>query len=235
MVAGVPWSQVLITLPAALAAGWVSLLYRYRGRGRPFGSARAAAWSLAVVSVTGAAAAGLALGLPAAVDQLPPVTIGLVIPTLLCAGRAVTAESPVERAVWYPIVTAGVTILLDHLEQQMYADRDAWCQARVSRQWSLEQLEETAWDVHAALAGRTSDHRRLSRLRSDFDGVSEAVARAGRAGHARDVRRERHAAEQALLSMLGRAYDWGYVDVCPASRETPDRARTRPLSASRPR
>jgi hypothetical protein len=104
MVAGVPWSQVLITLPAALAAGWVSLLYRYRGRGRPFGSARAAAWSLAAVSVTGAAAAGLALGLPAAVDQLPPVTIGLAIPTLLCAGRAVTAESPVERAVWYPIV-----------------------------------------------------------------------------------------------------------------------------------
>jgi hypothetical protein len=234
MVAGVPWSQILITLLPAVTAGWVSLLYRCRGRGRPFGSARAAGWALAVIGTTGSAAAAVALGLPTAVAQLPPVTIAVLVPTLLCAGRAMSAEPPVERAVWYPIVTAGVTILLDHLDQQMYADRDAWCAARFSPGWSLEQLEDIAWEVHATLAGRTRDHGRLSRLRSDFDGVSEAVARAERAGTAREVRRARHAAEQALLSMLGRAYDWGYTDV-GTSRGMHGKEGARSLSVPRPR
>ncbi len=143
--AGVQWSQTLITLPAAVAAGLVSLLYRYRGKGRPFGSGRAAVWALAVIATTGAAATALALGLPAAAAQLPPVTIGLLVPTLLCAGRTLGVESPVERAVWYP--------------------------------------------------------------------VGEAVARSERAGHGREARRTRHAAEQALLTMLGRAHDWGYTDL----------------------
>lgn len=232
--AGVPWSQILITLLVAVAAGWVSLLYRYRGRGRPFGSARAAGWALAVIAATGGAAAAVALGLPTAVAQLPPETIAVFVPTLLCAGRAMTAEPPVDRAVWYPIVTAGVTILLDHLDQQMYADRDAWCRARVSREWSLEQLEDIAWDVHATLAARTRDHGRLSRLRSDFDGVSEAVARAERARDTREARRARHAADQALVSMLGRAYDWGYTDVS-AFRGAHGETGARSLSAPRPR
>jgi hypothetical protein len=233
-VAGVQWSQTLITLPAAVAAGLVSLLYRYRGKGRPFGSGRAAVWALAVIATTGAAATALALGLPEAAARLPPVTIGLLVPMLLCAGRTLGVESPVERAVWYPVATAGVTILLDHLDQQMYADRDAWCEARVSREWSLEQLEEAAWDVHARLSGRTSDRGRLSRLRSDFDAVGEAVARSERAGHGREARRTRHAAEQALRTMLGRAYDWGYTDLGTPVRSAPSSAAGA-LSAPHPR
>ncbi|MBV9452268.1 MAG: hypothetical protein JO345_40905 [Streptosporangiaceae bacterium] len=231
--AGVPWSQIQVTLPAAMAASWVSLFYRYRGRGRPFGSVRAAAWALAVIIATGVVATAVALGLPEAVAQLPPVTIGLFVPALLCASRAISAESPVERAVWYPIATAGVTLLLDHLTQQMYADRDAWCDAMVSRQWTLEQLEEVSWEVHSLLAGRIDDRRRLSRLRSDFDAVSEAITRAERAGHGREARRARHAAEQALRAMLGCAYDWGCTDVDTSSVGSADRAPAGSLSAPR--
>jgi hypothetical protein len=230
VVAGVPWSQIEVTLPAAVAASWVSLSYRYRGRGRPFGSARAAAWALSAIVATAAVATAVALGLPEAVAQLPPVTIGLFVPTLLCASRAISAESPVERAVWYPIATAGVTLLLDRLAQQMYADRDAWCEARVSRQWTLDQLEEASWEVHALLTGRTDDRKRLSRLRSDFDAVSEATAHAARAGHGREARRARHSAEQALRSMLGCAYDWGCTDIDTSSVGTPGRAAAGTLS-----
>ena len=232
--AGVPWSQIQVTLPAAMAASWVSLFYRYRGRGRPFGSPRAAAWALTVIVATGAVATAVALGLPEAVAQLPPVTIGLFVPTLLCASRAISAESPVERSVWYPIATAGVTLLLDRLAQQMYADRDAWCETWVSRVWTLEQLEEVSWEVHALLAGRIDDRRRLSRLRSDFDAVSEAIVRAERVGHGREARRARHAAEQALRSMLGCAYDWGCTDVDTSSIGVPGRAGVGSLSAPRP-
>lgn len=225
--AGVPWSQILVTLAAALGASWVSLFYRYRGRGRPFGSARAVSWGLAVIAATAAVATAVALGLPEAVAQLPPVTISVFVPTLLSAGRALDAESPVDRAVWYPIATAGVTLLLDRLSQQMYADRDAWCEARVSREWSLEQLEEVSWEVHAVLAGRTHDHRRLLRLRADFDAVTEAIARGERVGHGRAARRERHAAEQALRSMLGCAYDWGCTDVGTSPSGTAARLASR--------
>lgn len=227
LVAGVPWPQILVTLTAAMGASWVSLFYRYRGQGRPFGSARAAAWALTVIAATGAVATAVALGLPAAVAQLPPVTIGLFVPTLLCAGRAIDAESPVERAVWYPIATAGVTLLLDRLTQRMYADRDAWCEARISLEWTLERLEEVSWEVHAILAGRTHDRRRLSRLRADFDAVSEAIARGERAGHGREARRARHAAEQALRSMLGCAYDWGCTDVGTMAAGTASRLASR--------
>ncbi|HEX6527328.1 MAG TPA: hypothetical protein VF070_46055 [Streptosporangiaceae bacterium] len=228
-----PWPQIQVTLSAAMAASWVSLFYRYRGRGRPFGSVRAAMWALAVIVATGVVSTAVALGLPEAVAQLPPVTIGLFVPALLCASRAISAESPVERAVWYPIATAGVTLLLDRLTQQMYADRDAWCDAMVNRQWTLEQLEEVSWEVHSLLAGRTGDRRRLSRLRSDFDAVSEAITLAERAGHGREARRARHSAEQALRAMLGCAYDWGCTDVDTSSIGSPGRAPAGSLSAPR--
>lgn len=213
MLAGVPWAQLQFTLPAAVGAGWVAVLYRYRGRGRPFATVRTAAWALAVVAATGVAATAAGLTVPEAAAHIPPVSIGLFVPMLLCAGRAIRAETPLERPTWYGIATLGITVLLDQLDQQMAADRDVWCGERVSPRWTMEELEEAAWELHALLARRTRDSRRLSKLRADLDGVSQATARAGRADQYRASRRARHEAEQAMLSMLGSAWDWGYAGI----------------------
>jgi uncharacterized membrane protein len=45
---GALWLRVVATVAAALAASWVSLLYRYRRKGRPFASRRSAWRALAV-------------------------------------------------------------------------------------------------------------------------------------------------------------------------------------------
>lgn len=213
MFPNLPWPQLPLTLLAAVTAGWVGVLCRYRGKGRPFGSRGSAAWAVAVVAVTSAAATVVGLTLPQEAAHIPPASVGVVLPMLLCASRAVKPEASLEHPQWYGIATLGVALLLDRLEQRMSADRDIWCESRLSPEWSLDELEEAAWELHAALARRTHDGRRLSRLRSDFDAVSDAVARAGRDSRERDRRRARHEAEQALIMMLGRAWDWGYSGI----------------------
>jgi uncharacterized membrane protein len=213
------WLRIVATVAAALAASWVSLLYRYRRKGRPFASRRSAGWALAVITVTMAAATGVGLGLPVLTAAVPPFTIGLLVPTLLCAARAGKPEPPAERPVWYEIASAGVTLLIDHLEQQMCADRDSWCEAQVREHWSLDQLEDAVWCVHAVLERRISgDRARRTRLRSDFDAACQAVRAADKASAAspREAGRARYTAEQALITMLGRAWDWGHTDISTA-------------------
>lgn len=213
------WMETAVAAPAAVAASWVSLLYRYQGRGRPFASWRAAGHAAAVIAVTAAAATGLGLTLPRAAAQVPPFSVALFVPALLCASRLGRPDTPVDRAMWYGIATVGVTMLLSGLEQQMYADRERWCERQIHPDWDLDQLEDAAWRVNAVLSTRVSDdRRRLNRLRSDFDAVCQAVRQADKADGLREARRARYIAEQALATMLGRGWDWGYMDVSAVLR-----------------
>lgn len=209
---GALWLRVVVTAAAALASSWVSLLYRYRRKGRPFASRRSAWRALAVIAAAAAAATGVGFGLPVVTAAVPPFTLGLLVPVLLCAARDGKAEPPAERPVWYEIATAGVIILLDHLELQMCADRDSWAEGQVSEGWTLARLEDAVWHVHAFLERRVSDRARRARLRADFDGACQAVRDADKAS-GREAARARFAAEQALITMLGRAWDWGHADI----------------------
>lgn len=227
--------RVLLTLAAALAASWVSLLYRYRRKGRPFSCLQTAGLSLAIITVTTTAATGIGLALPQVVEAMPPATIGVLIPTLLCTARAGKPEPAAERSVWYEIATVGVSLLLDRLEQKMHIARDSWSEARVHGNWTLSQLEEAIWQVNATLVRRVSDRRRQNRLRSDFDAACEAVRTAEEAIIPREVLIARHTAEQALIMMLGRAWDWGCTDITtsciepsPAAGKDPPRLDATP-------
>lgn len=202
-------------MAAALAASLVSLLHRYRRKGHPFASRQTTGWALAVIAVTTAVATGVGLGLPEVVDAVPPATVGVLIPTLLCAARAGKSEPSAERSVWYQIATVGVILLLDQLEQQMLDVRESWCEARVSRTWDLNQLDAAIWQVHANVAHRVSDRARQTRLRSDFEAACEAVKDAENVVGLPAAARARHTAEQALITMLGRAWDWGCTSGIP--------------------
>ena len=208
------WTETAVAAPAAVAASWVSLMYRYQGRGRPFASRRSAGHAAAVIALTAATATALGLTLPRAAAQVPPLPVALFIPALLCASRLGKPDTPVDRAMWYGIATVGVTMLLAGLEQQMCADRENWCEKQIDPDWNLDELEDAAWRVNAALSSRVSDdRRRLNRLRSDFDVVCHAVRQADKADKLREARRARYTAEQALAAMLGRGWDWGHLDV----------------------
>src|SRR5690348_14987190 len=149
------WLPAVSTVSIALVVSTVSLLYRYRQKGHPFGSRQAAVWSVIIIAVT-AAPAAVALLLP----RVPPAYLGAVVPAALGirGDRLYKRNQPTEHEVWYQIVTLGVRLLLDRLEQQMETDREEWCEAQVSRV-SLRQLETAAGDLYSRLSGRASMKR----------------------------------------------------------------------------
>lgn len=211
MVIPAVWLQALITVPAALVVSSVSLLYRYRQKGHPFGSLKAAAWAVLVIVVT-AAPAALALLLP----RVPPAYLGVAVPMALGirGDRLQKRSQPTEQAVWYQVVTLGVRLLLDHLEQQMDTDRDNWCEEQISHAATLDQLDHAAFVLYSKLAGRDSMRRYQPRLKSHRDAVYQAVNRAHAAelsGLTRDADKARHTAEEALTRMLQLAYDCGHA------------------------
>jgi hypothetical protein len=224
-VPGVLWQQAIITFLAALVASWVSLLYRFRNKGRPFGSKSAVAWSITIIFTLASVATMLGLALPRAAEKVPPVSLGLFLPAFLCAGPIRKPDSPIDRAAWYGIATIGLSLLLDQLQQQMDLDRDKWCELRVGDHWSLEELDDAALRLCSKLSNRISDGGLRTRLKSDYDAVHAAVIEGEQATEARERRRAIHDAQQALTMMLGRAYEWGYRDVSVTPRRRTVSAR----------
>lgn len=229
------WAHGLPTAGVALVASLVFLLYRYRGHGHPFGSARARLWSVAVMVVLSVVSAALGLGLPALAETIPPASMGLLTPAMLLSHRLATREESVgQHHPWFDVVTGGVRLLLDRLEQQMIVDRDAWCDTRINAAWSLDQFEDAAFILHTKLSGRVRESARKQRLRSDYDTLLSAVRQGATAPTPRAARQAKHIAEQTLRTMYGRAFDWGYTDVrlspVPAQRS----ARRRLASAPPP-
>ncbi len=228
------WTEALPAFGAAALASWVFLLCRYRGAGRPFGARLARAWSLAVIAVMAVVATVLGLGLPSLVERIPPVTVSLLTPATLLSRRLTPRDEGGGAHPWFEIVTGGLRLLLDRLEQQMAVDRDAWCDARIMPRWSLEQIEDAAIDVYETLCRRVREPARKQRLRSDYDAVLAAVDEAASARADRARRHGRHAAEQALRVMLGRGYDWGHTDLRPAPLPAQRSARRRLTAAPSP-
>jgi hypothetical protein len=212
-----------LTLLIALIVSWVSLRYRYLEKGRPFGSPSAAVRAVTVIVLT--AVLGTVLGL-----LLPrlPVTIGAVIPALLCAdrldrlGKAETGLNAVENPQWFGIVTLGVSLLLRWLETQMAADCEKWCKLKMSEVHDLDEIEQAAESLRATVTRASTNAHLEQKLQSDYDAICSAVSLARYArdhGQHEEVRKQSFAAEQALIVMLGRAYKSGFTStaVMPSS------------------
>lgn len=197
------------TVAATLLVSFVSLLYRYRRNGHPFGSRKSSAWAIAVVVIM-ALPAALALFLP----RVPPTYLGVALPAVLGVRgeRLYKKDQPSEPAVWYQVVTLGVRLLLDRLEQQMEADRDVWCERQVDLLRTWDALEDAVNALFSRLRNRSYMKDRVSRLRSHRDAVQKAVM-AGRQAEARGeydaIRKAQHEAREALCAMLRLAYEVG--------------------------
>ena len=210
------WLRILITVAVALGASWISLMYRFRHEGQPFGSPRACAWSVVVIAATSVLAAGVGVGL-LKIDPVGPIAVGALMPALLCADRFGKPESPVEHSVWYKIATVGVILLLDQLEQQIDSDREKWAKARVYPHWTLSDLEEAVEEVNASLKDRVrSSPAHQKDLCSHYGAALKHISSAREANARRNrkaARKAEFAAKQALISMLGMAWDWGSTDI----------------------
>jgi hypothetical protein len=217
---GAIWLQAAITVPAALLVSLVSFLYRFRRNGHPFGSSSAARWAVAVILLA-AAPTVAALFLP----SVPPAYLGAAAPALLGVRemRLRRRAGPAESGGWLMVVTFGVKLLLDRLEQQMEADREQWADAQMGLIASLDQLEYAAMGLFDRLSHRTSVREYTAKLRSHRDAVFKAVHEARSADLRDDARRAakaRHSAEQSLIKMLNLVYE-----ICPlGAAEIPRRS-----------
>jgi hypothetical protein len=210
------WPQAPVILIIGLVVSWVSLSYRYMRKGRPFGSRAAWRRSAAIIVLT--AFLGTVLGV-----LLPrlPVTVGALIPALLCAdrsreGRGESTLNAVENPAWFGVITLGVSILLNWLENQMAQDREEWCESQADRVGSLDDIELAARNMLGTLTRAGISKHQREKLLSDCDDICAAVAKAKQAqsfGEHEEAREHTFAAKQALLIMLGRAYNWGHTKI----------------------
>jgi hypothetical protein len=216
---GDTWVQALLTFVAAAVSAALFLVLRSTGLGRPFGSGACARWAMAVIGATAAVASVVGVSLPLAAQAVRPLYIGLAVPSVLCARRLPSRDRHSDRQWdWHlEILTAGVSWLLERLEQQMSLDIDDWCTARLDRSWTPRQLEDAALYYYAMLGRLVDDEpSRKAELAADHDAVVESLWAARRPGlDARSRRMARHEAEEAFLRLLRRAALWGYRRIRP--------------------
>ncbi len=212
----VHWRQVLGTLLAAVAASWVCLCLRYLHKGRPFGTLKVAVRAVTVITVTAVLATAISVLLP----RLPPVSVGLLIPALLCVQRLPKGErEPVtEQPPWWGLITGGVSLLLNWLEDQTAADCLRWAERKVAEEVrTLGDLMMAAEHVQSTLCTRTRYHpgsgRLKHELKADYDGVQTALAKAREARKPEEAAKAAYSAKCALTTMLGRAYAWRCTDI----------------------
>jgi hypothetical protein len=218
----VHWRQVVVTLLVALGAGWVSLCLRYLHKGQPFGTRKAAVRATTVIVLT----AVLATVLSALLPRLPPVSVGLLIPALLCADRLPKGEREpgTDQPEWYGLVTGGVSLLLNWLQDQTAMDSYRWAKGKADEgirnlgdlMQAAEHVQETLCELtrHRAGSGRLRHE-----LKADRDGIEAAVARARSARSTEETEKEDYSARRALITMLGRAYAWRCTGIRVMPRE----------------
>ena len=214
------WPESLITLFVALIVSCLCLRYRYWEKGLPFRSRQATKRAVTVIIATSV----LATVVSVVLTTQAIVSVGVAIPVLLCADRLKRELkrdgelSFPEQPQWYSMVASiGVIILLGKLEIQMSGDREKWSSDKMKQEVNtLGDLTTAAEHVRSTLTRRTSSEHLKTALQADHDQVLEAVANAWEAramSEPAKVRHQAHVARQALISMLGRAYDWGYTDI----------------------
>jgi hypothetical protein len=216
------WPLVPVILPIALIVSGVSLLGRYRHRGQPFGTPAARKRALAVILATAVAATALAYLVTSLSPESLGMSIGVLVPPLLCVHRLQPEGEPQdsldERPFWLQAATVGVAHLLDKLEHQMAVDRDDWCDLQLSKlkldrrspRRSLDELQDAATFLHSKLEGRRDAGRPLpARLETAYEALLSA---AETARGTREARQQVIRAEKAFTDMLQFAYDWGHTD-----------------------
>jgi hypothetical protein len=171
-----------------------------------------------VIAWTAALAAAISMGLP----LLPSLSFAIVIPPLLCVRRLPEGDQGAftEHPAWYWLVTVFVGWLLDRLLAQTERDRLNWARSKAAEVQDLGDLNMAARHVLTTLSALTQERSGSEQLRHElkahYDDVVEGVSKAREAKNryeSEEAREAEHGARQALVAMLGLAYNWGYTDI----------------------
>jgi hypothetical protein len=227
------------TFALAFVSAWVFLALRCHRAGRLFGPS-CRWWSLGVIGLTSIASTAIAFVGVAIADVLPPVVLGVAVPSTLYLSQVERPRPEHRHRPLVEVPTVWLTLLLERLDQAMADARLTWCEDRVDQMWRLDQLLGAARHYHAALKERLppEERRKLridARLKAIEDrlevvriidnGASAAkvktamnASRATREKRYERYRNElgrlaqllRHHAEQDLIRLLGEAYKFRF-------------------------
>jgi hypothetical protein len=222
----VHWPQAPATFAIAALISWVSLLYGFHHKGRPFGSREATRKTVTIIAATSAIAAVASVFVPHL-----PLSVGIFVPALLCRSALKESGEDQELRAAHPqlaaIVTLGISYLINLLREQMADDRATWCEDVLDqlRRYDSTGVEDGLASVRnfATVAGRVQV-KLLNRLpgdleeqvRNHYSEINPATIAAENALHLRDDDRfdeEYNRVEEALNQLLQLAYDWKYTKI----------------------
>ena len=224
----VHWPQAPIAFLIALFISYISLLLGFHHNGRPFGSRRAAAWSITLIAVTALLAAVLSILVPHL-----PLSLGIFIPALLCGAvlkeNEAIEELRIANAELAAVITIGISYFLSQVREQMADDRAKWCERLIGQfrtpdrygveneLASLNSFSVAAGQLRTGLVMRLpSGHRDLAAMVDNGGEIDPAIRAAGQArklGNTQEFREEYNKAEEALTYLLQLAYNWKYTDI----------------------
>jgi hypothetical protein len=224
----VRWPQAPATFFIAGLIAWISLLYGFHHKGRPFGSRKAAVDTIGIILLTAIIAGLLSVFVPHL-----PLSIGIFVPALLC--KAVLKESGEEQELraanpeLAAFITLGISYMLTRLGEQMKGDCADWCESRINRlrSWpqpkaedklaSLNNFSGAAKNLYFMLVRRLPEDSR-AQVGDHYSVIDPAVIAAERYHDEHNEKRfseEYNKAEEALYQLLQFAYNWKYTNMNP--------------------
>jgi hypothetical protein len=216
----VHWPQAPQTFLIAVLIGWLSLLWGFHHKGRPFGSRKATMRTTTLIAVTALIAAALSILVPHL-----PFSLGIFIPALLCGAvlkeNETIQEMRIANADMAAFVTIGISYFLKSAGEQISEDRTNWCEDQLdtlkkmpqgsmdSKRASLIRFVDAARELRPKLDRRVSKDLKVQ-VQDHFDAVDEAAgkARQTRGTYSKTFNDAYDDAETALFMLLQFAYNW---------------------------
>jgi hypothetical protein len=163
------------TMVISVVSAYVFLRLRCRGAGNPFGH-RARWWAVTVVVITAAVATGLGVAAVAAGDHVRAAYVGLIVPSVLWAGKASTRYRQQHGSVLPRTLVACLTLPLRRLDDRMGDDMQDWCDAR-SRPASKkpEWVSDAAQYYYNQVASRLKDDRKAEQLGRWLESIKHKI------------------------------------------------------------
>jgi hypothetical protein len=199
--------------------GWLSLLWGFHHKGRPFGSRKAIMRTTTLIAVTALIAAVLSVLVPHL-----PFSLGIFIPALLCGAvlkeNETIEEMRIANADMAAFVTIGISYFLKSAGEQISEDRTGWCEDQIDtlksvhrggvedRRTSLIRFADAARELRPKLDRRVSKDLKVQ-VQQHFDDVDEAAGKARQARiYSKTFSDAYDDAESALFMLLQFAYNW---------------------------
>lgn len=152
---------------------WVCLLLRFADKGRLLASRHSLGLALLIVAVTTAATFVTSEALLPHAGRVPHVVVGLAAGGTLVPRRARQDDG---RGTVLAVVTLGVALLLDRIEQRLAHDRAEWCDRLLGGFTECWQLDLFAHDLQLHLLDRLRDAKKRKEVEQRFKEVCEHIA-----------------------------------------------------------